>query len=84
MESKTSMTKSGYKKSLRAPQRKGLGTVKTKMGILCYLRAIQGHFGGIPIEPELMGYCKNSSEFGRNTLTTEDFHGTFSPYWEKD
>ena len=23
---------------------------------LCYLRAIQGHFGGIPIVPELMGY----------------------------
>ena len=29
---------------------------KGKDGILCYLRAIQGHSGGIPIEPELMGY----------------------------
>ena len=24
-------------------------------GFLCYLRAIQGYSGGIPIEPELMG-----------------------------
>ena len=23
---------------------------------LCYLRAIQGHSGGIPIRPEMMGY----------------------------
>ena len=25
-------------------------------GLLCYSRAFQGHSGGIPIEPELMGY----------------------------
>ena len=29
---------------------------KDKDGFLCYLRAIQGHSGDIPIEPELMGY----------------------------
>ena len=32
---------------------------KNKDGILCYLRAIHGHSGGFPIEPELMGYAKN-------------------------
>ena len=48
---------------------------KNKDGILCYLRAIQGHSGGIPIEPELMGYVK---------IPPKDFDGTFSPYWEKD
>ena len=39
------------------------GSSKTRMEyctnkdvILCYLRAIQGHSGGIPIEPESMGY----------------------------
>ena len=58
-ESKISMTKCGYKRSLKAAPRKGLSTVKTKMEFLCYLRAIQGHSGGIPIEPELMGYDKN-------------------------
>ena len=35
---------------------------KNKDEILCYLRAIQGHSGGIPIEPELMGYVKKSSK----------------------
>ena len=29
---------------------------KNKDGILCNLRAIQGHSGGIPIEPQSMGY----------------------------
>ena len=29
---------------------------------LCYLQAIQGHSGGLPIEPELMGYVKKFVE----------------------
>ena len=29
---------------------------KDEDGKLCYLRAIQGHFGGLPISPELMKY----------------------------
>ena len=28
-------------------------------GSLCYLQAIQGHSGGIPISPELMNYTLN-------------------------
>ena len=28
----------------------------------CYLQAIQGHSGGVPIEPELMGYVKKFAE----------------------
>ena len=31
---------------------------KNKDGILCCLRAIQGHSGRIPIKPELTGYAK--------------------------
>ena len=41
---------------------------KNKDGFLCYLRAIQGHSGGIPIEPELMGYVK---------IPPKDFDGNF-------
>ena len=29
---------------------------KNEDGVLCYLRAIQAHLGGIPIEPELVMY----------------------------
>ena len=57
MESKISVTKCGYKGSLKAAQRQEWSTVKTKMDF-CYLQAIQGHSGGIPIELEMMGYVK--------------------------
>ena len=57
MESKISMTKSGYKRSLKAARRE--------------------------VESELIGYLKLPRNW-KNTFTTEDFHGTFSPYWEKD
>ena len=39
-----------------------------KYGILGYLRAIQGHSGGVPMEPQFI----------------EDSHGTSSPHWEMD
>ena len=29
---------------------------KDKDGVVCYLRAIQGHSGGIAVDPNLMGY----------------------------
>ena len=49
------MTKCGYKRFLKAAQGK-IEYCKEKDGILCCIRAIQGHSGGIPTEPELMGY----------------------------
>ena len=64
MKSKISMMKCGYKTSLKAAQRKELSTVQSKDGILC-LRAIEGQSGGIPIEPELMGYAKNPRKWKR-------------------
>ena len=44
----------GYAWFMRAVLGKGLNNAKIKMDFLCYLRAIQGHSGGIPISPELM------------------------------
>ena len=46
-------------------------------------RAFQGHSGGIPVEPEWMGYVfipRNWKEY----VFIEDIHGTSSPYWEVD
>ena len=40
---------------MKAVIRKDSNTARTAMD-LCYLRATQGHSGGIPISPELMNY----------------------------
>ena len=45
-------------KIFEGSSKKRIEYCKNKDGTLCYLRAIQGHSGGIPIEPELMGYVK--------------------------
>ena len=57
-----SVTKRGYTRFLKAAQRRTLNTAKIKMDFLCYLRAIQGHSGGIPLEPEIDGLCIYSSK----------------------
>ena len=83
MESKISMTKCGCKRSLKAALRKGLRSVKTKMGF----DVIHERFKGI-----LEVFQANHNwwvmakfhKIGRNTYTTDDFHGTLSPFWEKD
>ena len=41
---------------LKDARRKELNAAQIKMKSLCYLRAIQGHSGGIAIEQRLMGY----------------------------
>ena len=56
-EREISVMKRGYKKIfLKGSTKKRIEYCKDKDGFLCYLRAIQGHSGDIPIEPELMGY----------------------------
>ena len=55
---------------------------KTKMENLCYLRAIQGHSGSIPIEPESMGYVKDSSKLSEIHLPQRTFIEPSSPYWD--
>ena len=63
--------------------KRGIEYCKNEDGILCYLRAIQGHSGGIPIEPEKwITYLSFTS--GKSTYFTDDTHGIFSSYWEKD
>ena len=66
MESKISMTKCGYKRSLKAAQRKGLSTVKTTMGFYVIYERFKGHSGGIPIEPEGMGHVKISPNWKKH------------------
>ena len=43
-------------KVFEASTTKRIEHCKDKDGFSCHLRAIQGHSGGIPIEPKLMGY----------------------------
>ena len=43
---------------------------KDKDGLLCYARAFQGHSGGIPIEPELMGYVFIPRNWKRHVFHT--------------
>ena len=47
------MMKHGYKRFFEGRTKKRIECCKIKDGFLC---AIQGHSGGIPIEPELLGY----------------------------
>ena len=42
---------------LKAAQRKASNSAKMKRKFSCCLRVIQGHSGGIPVEPELMDYA---------------------------
>ena len=56
--------------------KKGIEYCKDKDGILCYLRAFQGHSGGIPIEPELMGYVF-ILEIGKGTYFIEGLSWNF-------
>ena len=55
-----------------------------KNGSLCYLRAIQGHSGGIPIKSRIGELTHLFPTIGRNTSTTEEFRGIFNPFWGVD
>ena len=83
MESKISVTKCGYKRSLKAAQRQEWRTVKTKMEFYVTYERFKGVL-------EVFQSSQNqwvmhlSLVIGRDTYSTEDFHGTFSPHWEKD
>ena len=67
-----SLTNCGYKRSLKAAQRQELSVVKTKMDF-CDLRAIQGHSGGIPMEPETDELCRNSAELEEIPFPSKTF-----------
>ena len=54
-EREISMMKHGYKRFLKAAYMKESNTAKIEMELNC-VRAIQGHCGGIPVEPELMDH----------------------------
>ena len=45
------------KRFLQGSTKKRIEYCKDKDGFLCNLRAIQGHSGGIPIEPKIDGLC---------------------------
>ena len=51
-----SVMKRGYKKIFEGQYKEENRILQRQRWILCYVRPIQGHSGGIPIEPELMGY----------------------------
>ena len=53
MESKISVMKRGYKRSLKAAQRQGWSTLKTKMEFFMLFTSDSRHSGGFPIVPEL-------------------------------
>ena len=61
--------------------KKRLEYSKDNSGSLCHLRAVQGHSGGIPIRPDLMGYTRLFRTSGRSTSFTEEFRGIFNPFW---
>ena len=82
MESKISMTKCGYKRSLKAAQRKGLSTVKTTIDFMSFTSDSRA-FWRNSNRTRRDGLCQNFAKL-KETWTTEDFLWTFSPYCEKD
>ena len=48
-----------------------------------FLPAVQGHTGGIPIEPELMDYVF-IPHWWKKYVFHKGLHGTSTPYWDMD
>ena len=82
-EHEISVTKRGYKRFLKAAQRKAFNTVKIKMEFYVIYELLKDTL--VVFQSSRILLCIYLSlAIGKGTYLIEDFHGTSSPYWEMD